>query len=82
LSQLVLQRIMVQVWMIVALLGEAGLHAVKADCSGSHQDNIPQGDWYEHCCLQMDGTQDVSYYAKFHSVNNDQYTITPVVADD
>merc|ERR1711956_204386 len=83
LTQLVLQRIMVQLWMIVALLGEAGLHAVKADCSSSNlQDTIPQGNWYEHCCLQMDGAQDVSYYAKFHSVNNDQYTITPVVADD
>jgi len=75
---------MMQMWMFMLLAGEAVLHGAKAaDCSDSNlQLKIDPGSWYEYCCTQRDGSQDVSYYAKFHSVNNDQYTTQSVVADD
>lgn len=54
-----------------------------SDCSDSSlQVKINQGEWYEYCCTRRDGSQDVSYYAKFHSANNDHYTTQSVVADD
>lgn len=68
---------------LVALLLTAALQGTRADCSGSDLGLvIDSGSWHEYCCTQMDGTQDVSYYAKFYSVNNDAYTTQSVVADD
>lgn len=68
---------------LVALLGAVALHGARADCYDTNlQLRIDSGSWYEYCCVQMDGTQDVSYYANFQSVNNDDYTTQSIVADD
>lgn len=56
---------------------------VKADCDATSKDVvIPAGQWYEFCCTGLSGTSDVSYDALFHSVNNDAFTTTALVADD
>lgn len=70
-----------------ALLVVAGtcalLSSAYADClDKGKQITIDAGSWYEYCCTGMDGSQNVSYYAQFHSVNNDAYTTTSIVADD
>lgn len=68
---------------ILAILFMVSMSRVNADCMKTNfQVKIDAGGWYEECCTQMDGTQDLSYYAKFHSVNSDAYTTQEVVADD
>lgn len=55
---------------------------VAAGCSWGPLDlKVSDHSWTEYCCNGLDGTKELSYYAKFHSVDNDYYDTTPVVAD-
>lgn len=48
----------------------------------NRQVKVDKGSWSELCCLGMDGSKDVAYYAQFRSMSNDAYATAAVVADD
>merc|ERR1719281_1408294 len=64
-------------------MASATVPSVIADCAGSNLPlTITRGSNDARCCSKMDGAQDKSYYAKFHSVNNDRYGVQIFVDDD